>query len=245
MSMGLVHARSRYRLGLLAASLLASVGLAAVQAQNPASAAAETRIVNSACTSKTDKLRWNGGLPDGVGISPKPWPRGRVVLCYTKYRILDEDPNADYYKVVATASYTLTKGARSYPANLNQVIVSSRSAKNNVYGATKGFTSKKACSSPFSLSFSVGPFGVSTSPKVCDGYKATRHIFEPDQAYWRAAKAGGFPRLRTAFAQKVGQGVKPKFDVLFAIPRYENKWNNAGGYWVSKKHVVWKTFLDR
>lgn len=213
------------------------------QAAAAASAAADERIVSSHCTNKQRPYHWNGGFRRGQGVSSQKWPVGRVYICWTKYRIADSDRRFDYYKMVVTTVWSHKEGGRDNPAETQQALVSNLTARGNVYESTPSFTSRRNCSDAFSVSFGVGPFSVSTSPKVCDDYRVTRIADRLDRAQWKSTRAAGLRRVQTAFVQKVRQGAVPKYDVVVAIPQYQNRWD--GGAWISTKRLKWVSWSNR
>lgn len=228
-------------LGILVAPLLTVVGPAA-----PAQAVEFTAgrsILKSGCTSQTDRMHWWGGMD--TGIRTVKWAKGRVHVCWVKYRLKDRDDSADYYAVSLTSYWTMKRGLRRDPAEMNQIVTSSLGSKGSVYGATNDFTSTRACNESLSVTLSAGPFGATVSPKLCESYKVDRYRYAESEAYWRSPRAGGLRKVETAFVQKVRQGRVPKFDIYFAIPQYRNYWYDAGGYWKHEKKLKWVTFLDR
>jgi hypothetical protein len=227
---------------ILTSSLLAATG-AGASAKAVEEHAQRRLIKDSDCTSQKRPLKWNGGLP--TGITPSTWPRGTVVVCWVKRKIKDGDRHGDYYKVILKTEWKLKKGAAGYPAELHQAVVSSADSKDNVYSATKSFVSSHECSDAFSVDFGLGPFSLSTSPKICKDYKVSRYHYDTNDTYWKSLHAGKTPRVATGFVQKVREGVVPKFDFVFAIPRYDNVWNEAGGYWESTKDFKWISWSDK
>lgn len=203
---------------------------------------ASKSILGTACTKW---LKWNGGLPEGVGHAPDVEPRGTVKLCWVKYKLRSNDPDADYYAMSLQSSWNIKEGSRSYPAEMQMATDSTIRATGRVVGSTSSYTSTHDCTEPFTVSFSVGPIGVSTTPRICDNYGIQRYKSAADKAYWRSTRAGGLRDIETAFVEKVPKGRVPKFDAVFAIPRYRVKYYEAGGYWTSEKRLKWISWTDK
>lgn len=199
-----------------------------------------TSILGSGCTSRSSPMKWWGAYPY---ISGQTWPKGTVYVCWTKYRLKDNDPNGDYYAMEAVSQWTYSSGYAAGDAQMYQLISSSASSKDNVYNSTGSFTASTDCSASFSVGFSVGPFGVSTSEQLCKSYTVSRFSYGSTSMGWTSAKAGKLRTVRTTFVQKVAQGVVPKFTAEFAIPQYYNDWN--GSNWVPTSHLVWTKFSGK
>lgn len=182
-------------------------------------------------------MAYAGGYPVQGAQYGDRWATGHVYVCYTKYRISDGDPNGDYYALVADSHWTYSAGNKSYPARMYQFVASNATSKDNVYGSTPGFTSNQSCSTSFSVSFGVGPFSVSTSPRVCSGYTVSRTTYSYVRSNWQAEKVGGLSNVETAYSQKVANGTVPKFEVHFAIPNYGHYYN--GSYWQTTANWTW------
>jgi hypothetical protein len=217
--------------------------LAAAAPAPAASFSPSASIVSSGCTSQTSPMSWWGGFPSD-GVWPASWPSGKVYVCFTKYRISDSDPNADYYAMVATSNWTFSSGGRSYPAYTSQSISSDRASRDNVYSSTGSFTSSSSCTTAFSVSFGAGPVSATVTPKLCSSYRVTRRGYSGTGAWWDSPSAGGLNRVETAFLQKVGNGVVPHYTVTFSIPQYVNTWY-ANLYWRTSAHLVYQTFSNR
>jgi hypothetical protein len=222
-------------------ALLVGGGLAP-NAANAVEFDAPRTILGSDCTKW---LKWNGGLPRGRGHTPEPEPSGKVKLCWVKYKLRSNDDRADYYAISLQSTWTLREGDKRYPAEMHQATDSTRGAIDRVFGSTGSYTSSQDCTDPVTISFAVGPFGVSTTPRICDDYGISRYKSASDKSYWRSARAGGLRSIETAFVQKVRRGQVPKFDAVFAIPRYKVKYDEGAGYWRSKKHLKWISWTDR
>jgi len=218
---------------------LAVPALVAVTAAAPSQAAISpgAKIVKSACTSQKSQIPYAGGYAY-TGMWPTRWATGKVYVCYTKYRLSDADKSADYYAVVVTSHWTHTGGSRSYPARMYQFIASNTKAVSNVYGATPSFTGRSTCSSPFTVSFGVGPLSVSTTPKVCKSYKVTRTAYTSNRANWTSAQAGGLTTVQTAYSEKVKNGKVPQFEIHVAIPQYRHSWSDGSG-WKTTQAFRW------
>jgi hypothetical protein len=225
------------------AAATALVTLAAAGSAPAASFSPSASIVSSACTSQTSPMPWWGGFPND-GVWPSSWPRGKVYVCFTKYRISDTDASADYYAMVATSNWSFASGGRSYPAYTSQSISSDRASKDNVYSSTGSFTSSSSCTTAFSVSFGAGPVSATVTPKLCSSYRVTRRGYSGTGAWWDSPAAGGLNRVETAFLQKVGNGVVPHYTVSFSIPQYVNTWY-ANLYWRTSSHLVYQTFSNR
>jgi hypothetical protein len=199
-------------------------------------------ILGSGCSTT---MSWWGGYPAATGNWPSKRPKGTVKVCWFKYRLKDQDPNGDYYAVDTKTTWTISEGAASYPANMYQSLASSLSSKDNVFDSTGSHTSSTSCSTGVSLSFSIGIASASVSPKVCRTYSFARYSKTSNGSDWSSAKAGGLRVVETGFMQKVPNGLVPKFDFVFGIPRYNNAWYEAGGWWTSSKAIYWVSYSNK
>lgn len=218
----------------LATSLLSAPAATAVEFNTSRS------ILDSDCTTW---LKWRGGFPENV-THPNVEPHGKVKLCWVKYRLKDRDPDARYY-AVSLQSMWRSRGDSRYPAEMQQVVRSTVGSMDRVYGSTNSYTSSKDCSDSVTVSFGVGPFSASTTPKICDNYGIERYKANGSESYWRSDRAGGLRYIETAFAQKVPRGQVPLYDIVFAIPNYKVTFHEAAGYWSSSKRLKWKSWTDQ
>ena len=192
---------------LLALSLSALAAPPAFALPSPSAS-----IVDSQCSAK---YKWQGAVTPGSG-----YPEGTVKFCAYKYRLADKDKNGDYYAVVTQSVWTFTGNQAGNEAPMSQSIKSNTGSIDNVYSATKSYTSSASCSTPVTLSVSLGIFSVSTEPKLCSGYKFTRSVSSSTQAVWSSNTAGGLRNVETSFSQKVAEGKMPTYKVVFSMPQY-------------------------
>ncbi len=194
-----------------AAFLALTLGIATAQ---PALAlpSPSASIVDSECSIT---YRWQGAVTPGSG-----YPQGTVKFCAYKYRLADKDKNGDYYAVVAQSVWTFSGNQAGNEAPMSQSIKSNTGSIDNVYSATKSYTSSASCSTPVTLSVSLGVFSVSTEPKLCSGYKFTRSVSSSTRAVWSSNTAGGLRNVATSFNQKVAEGKTPTYTVVFSMPQY-------------------------
>jgi len=232
--------RARWtRRAVRALAVVTIPALVAVVAATPSEAASISpgaKIVKSACTSQSSQIPYAGGYKYD-GVWPSRWASGKVYVCYTKYRLTDADPKADYYALVVTSHWTYSSGARSYPARMYQFIASNTAAISNVYGSTPSFTGSKSCSSAISVGFGVGPFSISTSPTLCKSYKVTRTAYTSSRSNWTSTQAGGLKTVETVFSEKVKNGKVPLFEAHVAIPQYKHYW--TGSAWQTSEAFRW------
>lgn len=191
------------------------------------------------CSNQTSKIKYTGGYPYN-GVFPDRPASGEVVVCYRKWRFVDDDPRYDYYALEAESSWTYKSGKRNFPARMYQFIASNKTSQQNVYSSTPTFTSSTSCGREFEVSFAVGPIEIGTSQQVCNSYTVTRSAYTANRSNWTSSKAGGLKMVTTVYYQKVPAGAAPKFDVNFAIPQYKNYWNNL--YWETREDFYWVDF---
>jgi hypothetical protein len=246
MSLSLFRRSRRSRRTALGRTAVAvTVACAALAPATPASATPSyslaASIVGSGCTSQTSRIGWWGSNEGQVTMAYQP--KGDVYVCWIKYRLSDRDPDGDYYSMVATSTWRHTAGSASFTATHHQSIRSSVTAEDNVWGSTPSLTSRRDCSSPFTVSYGVGPVSVSTTPALCSSHTVTRVAKSPDSAFWSSGRAGRVRVVETSLTQKVPQGVVPRFDVSFAIPQYSHTHN--GLWFVPTARLVHQEFLRR
>lgn len=230
-----------FRLLATAAAIAVTASLMSAPTARAVEFTASRTILGSDCTKS---LKWHGGFPYEGMFADDP-ARGRVKLCWVKYRLRDRDPDAAYYAVSLQSEWTHVHGERKFPAKMHHAVVSSIRGDRRVFGGTASYTSSSDCLDEVSVSFGVGPIGVSTTPRICDDYGIERYKLGREKALWRSSKAAGLRTIETVYVQKVPQGRVPRFDVVFAIPRYRNWFYEAGGYWKSEERFKWVSWGGR
>lgn len=201
----------------------------------------DLRIRASVCSGR---FGWHGANSSSPSPSPY-WARGLVKHCAVKYRMLDNDPNYDYWMMQLESTYEFTAGYRNVAAKATQYVYSDRSASGNVYAATKGYTGSTRCADRLNvgLSVAIGIFSVAVKPKVCKDYKVVAGSVSRSGAGWYAPKVAGVPQMRTVYYQKVKQGTEPRFRAVFIRPQYTHTWVANLYYKEKVGYSTWSRYL--
>ena len=250
LKMGAIVTATAIGCGLIVANVVAPIekNPLATQAAEGALTLTGASILGSGCTSQVSKISWFGGPYPNMTSPPalaEDAPKGKVYVCWTKYRISDKDTKADYYGALAESYWTLSSGRTNGNAVANQSIKSTVAATGSVYGATSGFTSSRACTVNIPLSLSVSIFSADVPVRVCSGYKVTRTSYGTAGASWSTKNGGALRVLRTIYAQKVPAGKVPRFTLTFAIPQYTKRWNSGYQRTEWSSHLVYQTFSGK
>jgi hypothetical protein len=191
-------------------------------------------VVKSQCSpgSSSEVFDWWGMAEDLSVWSPRYIPSGTMEFCMYKYRILDNDPNFDYYAITLQSFWTRRSTEDNddggYPAVMNQSVYSNWAAREGVFSGTPTYTSNSSCSAEVEVSFAVGPFGIGTSHQACSGETISRISLTERGAAWSAPRVGRLTTVETSYAQKIPQGGSvPLFDVQFRIPQYTSQHNGT------------------
>jgi hypothetical protein len=215
--------------------LVAAIPAAGIYSSVPAT------ILKSVCSSRSTPMTWRGGENHW---NTSDLPHGTVVVCYTKYRLQDQDATGDYYAIEVSSEYTLSAATvyPSDPAVASQYAISDTASKDDRYGWTRAYTSSRSCTSPFTVGLNVAIFSISTTPEACSSYSV--YVLNPGTrgATWQTTYAGEMRDIETTFVQKVPNGVVPTYSIQFRIPYYIYRYDaNFSGYWVTQDSIF-KTY---
>jgi hypothetical protein len=201
------------------------------------------QLVGTSTQELEDKwdMRWFGG-EDGTVSWPTDHPRGRMRFGWTKYRIVDADPSADYYLMDVWSEWRMTGGLQWHDAYMFHQIHSSVTSPGSDVAATPTHTSNKSCFDQLQVGINVGIAAIGWTPRICNGHKVTLSALTGNSAHWYSDRAGGLNMVQTGFYQKVPQGVVPQYSVNIGIPQYTATWN--GQWWVVNSHIAWTQGWD-
>jgi hypothetical protein len=170
-------------------------------------------------------------------------PKGTVFVCWTKYKIPDDDPQADYYAALAESYWTVKQGRPDGKAVASQGIRTSVRCRGHVEAGTNASAASPSCAVDLQLPADLGVACADASAEFCKVDK----VLPTDGtrgATWTSANAATLQGLRTAYAEKVPAGTVPTFTYNFTIPLYTKTWNDGLGRWEWTAHVVHVDFAD-
>lgn len=192
-------------------------------------------LLKSKCV-QSPAIKWRGGSTGTTTIYPyTAEPHGTVTICYYKYQLSSKGADGDYYGVELQSTWTPAGSDFPYdPAYMSQYISSDTASKDQVYASTPTFTSSHSCSTGFSVGINIGIFSISTTPKVCSGYKVnaiSSGISASLGHTWTMTQVNYVRHIDLGFVQKVKHGVVPTYKVGFQIPFYIYKAQTVGDPW--------------